>query len=258
MKLVSLSLLVFVGVAVPCRGDYGDSKELKIDFTNAADATKMATWSDPTKITVSKDGLGWDGDRTSCIDGWIETKPIALGLSWEPPYVLTVRFTVQPPARAITLDDGDAYTPDAGDVYLRYSPDRVNWSSWQALDRGQPQTPEERKLQARYYSGYTRVAYRDRSKYTDLLWDHSRLDVPWKGDEEAAVKWILSRDPEFLKKHMPFIGYVAFLYEPFFYGGQRIKSLKAEISYSLGGKNYPPKDSPLMKNRDTAWRFEGK
>ena len=30
--------------------------------------------------------------------------------------------------------------------------------------------------------------------------EYSSLDVPWKSDEEAAVKWILEREPDFFEK----------------------------------------------------------
>jgi hypothetical protein len=81
------------------------------------------------------------------------------------------------------------------------------------------------------------------------------MDVPWKSDEEAAVEWILNRDPEFFGKHIPFIGYAEFLYEGEFRGSQRIQSLKVEISYVLGGLHSPPRDEAAYKNRYVPWRY---
>ena len=37
-----------------------------------------------------------------------------------------------------------------------------------------------------------------------LLSQYSTLDVPWKSDEEATVRWILERNPEFFSKQDPF------------------------------------------------------
>jgi hypothetical protein len=259
MKPISLFLMLYALLAADTSyADIIDFKHLSIDLTNSDDATAKASWSDPNRITVSKDGLGWDGDRVSSMDGWIQTKPIALGMSWRPTYAISVRCAIQPPSREFTLDNGQKSTPDAGDVYVRFSPDRVHWSTWQALERAEPQSADEKKTPGRYYNGTVRVAYRDRSEYSKLLSDYSERDVPWKSDEEAAVKWIIGRDADFFAKHIPFIGYVEFLYEPGFYGGQRIRNFKADISYGMGGMHAIPKDESVTKNRDVPWRFEGK
>ena len=114
-----------------------DAKHIKIDFTNADDAAAKATWSNPDRLTISKDGLGWDGDSAAEFDGWIQTKPLALGLSWRPPYAIQANVAVEPPPQEFKLGNGQSSTPDAGDAYVRYSPDRVHWSNWQVLQRGQ-------------------------------------------------------------------------------------------------------------------------
>ncbi len=233
-----------------------DYKQINIVFTNAADAQMKAKWSEPDKMTVSKEGLGWDGDEAGSRDGWIQTKPVALGLSWRPTYAIVVRAQIQPPPREFTLSNGQKSTGDAGDMYVRYSPDLKHWSSWQALQRGNPQSTEEKKTPARYYSGTIRVPYRERSKYSQLISDYSRMDVPWKSDEEAAVRWLVNRDPDFFAKHIPFIGYAEFLYEGEFRGSQRIELLKVEISYGMGGLHSVPKDEAVYKNRDVPWRYE--
>jgi hypothetical protein len=235
-----------------------DSKQISIAFTNAGDAQTNATWSEPNKITVSKEGLGWDGDATGSRDGWIHTRPLALGLSWRPAYAISVRATIQPPPREFTLSNGQKSTGDAGDMYVRYSPDLKHWSSWQALQRAEPQSVEERKTPGRYYSGTIRVPYRERSEYAQLVSEYSQMDVPWKSDEEAAVQWILNRYPDFFAKHIPFIGYAEFLYEGEFRGSQRLQSLKVEISYGIGGLHSVPRDQAVYKNRDVPWRYEDK
>lgn len=259
MKNAKLLLTLYlVAAATPCRAVILDFHELNIDFTNADDANAKATWSDPQINDIAKNGLGWDGDPAAERDSWIQTKPMALGLSWRPTYAISVRAAVYPPAREFTIANGQKSTPDAGDVYVRYSPDRVHWSNWQALQRAEPQSIEEKKSPGRHYSGTIRVAYKDRSEYSQLLSEYSQKDVPWKSDEEAAVGWILERNPEFFAKHLPFIGYVEFLYEAGFYGGQRIASFKADISYGMGGIHSIPRDSDAQKNRHVPWRFEGK
>jgi len=247
---------VFLVVAPGSYASIEGFQQIKIDFTNPGEAEIKARWSEPDKITVSKDGLGWDGDGAASRDGWIQTKPIALGFSWRPTYAISVRFAIQPPPHEFALQNGQKTTPDAGDVYVRYSPDLKHWSSWQALQRSEPQSLEEKKKPGRYYSGMTRVPYVERNEYSKLVSDYSKMDVPWKSDEEAAVQWILNRDPEFFSKHIPFIGYAEFLFEGGFRGGQRIQSLKAEVSYGMGGMHSPPRDDAVYKNRDVPWRYE--
>jgi hypothetical protein len=128
---------------------------------------------------------------------------------------------------------------------VRYSPDLKHWSSWQCLQRAEAQSNEEKKNPGRYYSGTIRVPCRERSEYGRLLSQYSTLDVPWKSDEEAAVRWMLERDPESFSKQIPFIGYIEFLFEGGFHGGQRIQSLRAEVSYAMGGMHCTPRDAAV-------------
>ena len=222
-----------------------------------ADAQSKVTWSEAEKMTVSREGLGWDGEGPALGAPWIQTKPLAMGLSWRPPNSVTVRVSIEPPPGVFTLDN-EKMTIDAGDVYVRYSPDRKHWSFWQFLQRAEPQSTEEKLRPSRHYSGLIQVPNRERSEYNKLVLDYARMDVPWSSDEEAAVRWILERDPGFFVKHIPFIGYVEFLWEGQLRGGQRIRSFKADLSYGMGGLGGMPPgdDAAVHKNRDGPWRFE--
>ncbi len=258
MKTITLlTALWLVFSCATSRGVIFDCKQLHVVFTNAAEAQAKAAWSEPDKITVSREGLGWDGDAAALRGGWIQTKPVALGLSWRPTCAVSVRARVQPLPGQFTLSDGEKLTGDAGDMYVRYSPDLKHWSSWQALQRTEPESAEEKRTPGRYYGGAIRVPLRERSEYDRLLFEYSQLDVPWQSDEEAAVKWILKRDPDFFAKHIPFIGYAEFLFEGEFRGSQRIQSLKVEISYGMGGLHSLPRDEAVYTNRDDfPWRYQ--
>lgn len=262
MKCISLILsILLVFASLTCHASILEFKQFNIDFTNSADATAKATWSNPEQINVSKNGFGWDGDGSASRDGWIQTKSVALGTSWRPATAATFRVEIQPQVSEITLNNGQKFTPDSGDVYVRYSPDRMHWSSWQALQRAEPRSIQEKEKPGRYFQATIRVPYREQSEYSKLLSDYSKLDVPWKSDEEAAVKWILNLDSDFFSKQIPFIGYVEFLYEGSMHGGKRIQSFKANISYCIGGMHIPPKDESVYKERmspSIPWRFEAK
>jgi len=233
-----------------------DAKQLQVDFANASDAGAKATWSEPDKVTISAAGLGRDGDPASSRDGWIQTKPLAVRLSWRTPYAVSVRVAIHPVPAEFELANGQKSTPYGGDVYVRYSPDLRHWSSWQVLQHAEPQSREEKKNPGRLYSGTARVPYCERNEYSALLQEYAKLDVPWKSDEEAAVRWMLKRDPDLFSKHLPFIGYVQFRFEGGFYGGQRIRSFKAGVSYGMGGMHSPPQDKDAYKKRDNSpWNF---
>lgn len=235
-----------------------DFRRLQIDFTNAADAKNRATWSEPEKLTVSKDGLGWDGEATSSRDGWIQTTPLAVGYSWRAPYGVSVRVAIQPRPVEAVLNNGRKWTPYGGNVFVRYSPDLKHWSSWQVLQSAQPQSTTEKTAPGRLFDGKIQVPNIERNGYCELLREYSRLDVPWKSDEEAAVRWVLKRRPDFFSRHLPFIGYIQFRFESSFHGGQRIKSFRADVSYGMSGVHLPPEDKNAYKSRDSIpWRFVG-
>lgn len=234
-----------------------DFKSLNIDFTNAADAKTKATWSEPDKLAITTNGLGWDGEAASSRDGWIQTIPVALGLSWRPSYAISVRVSIHPKPTEFVLNNGQKTTPYAGDVYVRYSPDSEHWSTWQVLQTSEPQSITEKQNPGRHFSGIIRVPYTDREQYERLISDYAKLDVPWKSDEDAAVRWILEKQPDFFAKHLPFIGYVEFLYECGFRGGQRITSFKADVSCGMGGIHSLPKDKAVYRDRDSKpWSFK--
>ncbi|GEM_PF-680700 len=231
-------------------------KQINIDLTDKADAEAKATWSEPDKITISPAGLGWDGEGDASRDGWIQTKPIALGLSWRPTQGIYTRVSIHPLPQEVALANGQKWIPDSGALYVRYSPDLKHWSSWQVLQRSEPQSTAEKKNPGRHFSGEIRVPYRDQDEYRRLVSDYSRMDVPWKSDEEAAVKWIVARDPEFFAKQIPFIGYAQLMFEGAFRGGLRIQSFKADIFYGMSGLHVPPKDESVYQTRDVPWRYE--
>ncbi|PWU20705.1 MAG: hypothetical protein C5B50_03380 [Verrucomicrobia bacterium] len=250
---LSSIFLSFFFLPLLAQGVIMDFKQLRVEFTNSAEATNKATWAE--SLTITSEGLGWDGESAGVRSGWIETRPLAVGTSWRAPGTVSVRVAVQPAAREITSANGQKSTPDAGDAYVRYSPDKQHWSSWQALQRSQPTNRDDKS--ARCYEAKVSVPERDRAEYGRLLSEYSTLDVPWKSDEEAAVHWILERDPEFFSKQIPFMGYVEFLFEGSFYGGQRVRSFKAEVWAGMSGLHAIPRDQGVYTNRDSPWRFEG-
>ena len=132
MKIFQKAVMTLIAgmLAFPAPASIIDFKEMEIDFTDIIDAAARATWSEPGTITITADGLGWDGEPASSRDGWIRTVPMALGLSWRSPMAISVRVTIQPEPEEFTMSDGQTWTPYQGDVYVRYSADASNWSTW--------------------------------------------------------------------------------------------------------------------------------
>ena len=181
MKLLPV-LFVACAIGIPSAVDASilASKEIDIDFTNPIDASTKATWSKPDKISISKDGLGWEGGEPNAYwDSWIKTEPVALGVSWRTPSAISVRLAIRPRPRELTLNSGQRHTPDIGSAYVRYSPDLEHWSTWQVLQRIEPQSIQEKALPGRFYGGNIQVPSRNRERYQELLQEYARRDVPW-------------------------------------------------------------------------------
>jgi hypothetical protein len=230
--------------------------QFRFDFTKSDEAREQATWSDADKLTITEQGLGWDGAKDASRFGWIELKPLAVGLSWRPAQSVSIRLTVKPVPKTIQLPTGYSTTPQFGRAYARHSPDGKHWSNWQSLR----QEREKDKADAvRTFIGSVDIPRRDRSEYELLSQEYQKLDVPWKSDEEALVDWILTKEPEYFRDHRPFIGYVQILFEQDFYAGQRIDQIDVELGFALDGHQYEPRDKSILKERQSApWRFRAK
>jgi hypothetical protein len=258
MKILSSMAVMIIAClsAASAAASIIDFKVLEIDFTDIIDAAAKASWSEPDIITITVDGLGWDAEPASSRDGWIKTAPMALGLSWRPPMAISIRVTIQPEPQEFTMNNGQSWTPYQGDVYVRYSADASNWSTWQVLQQPDPQTTEVYGP-GRHFYGTVRVPYSEINGYQTLLQQYAELDVPWKSDEDAAARWIVGNDPDFFERQIPFIGYIEFLYEDSFHGSVRLTSFKAEVSYGMSGLHYPPENDDYGDRDSTPWSFRG-
>jgi hypothetical protein len=243
--LILVILCVTPGI---CSAQILGSESLTIDFTKPEDAKKKATWGDRAKLAITDKGLGWDGEQNALREGWIQTQALAVGLSWRAAQSVSVNVVIRPAPRVIKLPNGQQSTPGPGFVFVRHSPDRKHWSSWQFLK-------DVSDKKDRSFSGRVRIPSRDREEYGRLGEEYHKLDVPWKSDEEAFAVWVVKRQPDFFREHKPFIGYVQFLFEESFWGGRRITHFEASASFALNGMASIPRDKDADKDRDMPWRF---
>ncbi|MBI1902806.1 MAG: hypothetical protein HYS13_17040 [Planctomycetia bacterium] len=251
---ISILALLWLAIPIPATAGILGQQSLNVDLTNAKEAKTKVTWSEPERIAITEKGLGWDGETNALRDGWIQTEPLAIGVSWRPAQGSNVRVRVFPLPAEITLPNGQKYTPSAGSMFVRYSPDAKHWSDWQALKHEDDDV--RKKHNAVVFTGVVQVPRRQREEYERQMGAWMKLDTPWSSDEEALVKWIVAAQPDFFQEHKPFVGYVQFLYECGFHGGQRLTKLEAEAGWGVGGVHSIPKDEAVYKDRDVPWRFK--
>ena len=230
------------------------SHQQVIDFTRPDQAAKLATWSDPQHLGCPKEGFGWDGSDRSYRDAWIETEPLAIGTSWRPTQNAGIRIKIQTnyPAIVVTGPDSKAFhTPG---IYVRHSADRVHWSDWQPTDMN-----EDRRMPGTVlYTTRVGVPRRTIETYHAKLREWSRRDdIEWGSDEDEFCRWLVKQEPDYFSKERPFVGYVQFLVETSFHGGQRLTRFEADVSWSAGGIHQPPKGPAAEKRRQSrdAWNF---
>jgi hypothetical protein len=253
-KIIASILLTFSISGNYTNASISGVEELKINFTDANDAKVKATWSEPDKINITEKGLGWDGQANASRDSWVQTIPLAIGLSWRPAQSANITVELKPEIKSIKLPNGQTYTPYIGSMFVRYSPDGKNWSTWQAMEYPKPQG---KAITQRKYTAFVNVPQRKRKDYISYMEKYQKMDVPWVSDEEALVKWIIEQEPQFFNKSMPFVGYVQFLYETSLPANQRITELHARAHFGLSGLHQPPKDKHAYKDRENIpWRFK--
>ncbi len=221
-----------------------------IDLTKPAVAKEKATWGPAERIDITDEGLGWDGMENSSYDGWILTAPVAVGLSWRPLPSFSVQVEMPFSAKEEAWAKDGKYPGWPGNLFARFSPDGVHWSTWQAMAQADGQRGR------RKYAGELGAPERERIEYLHYLREYQKLDVPWKSDEEALVAWILKKEPDFFAHHLPFVGYVQLLWEGSFRGGRRFPSLTMSTGFGISGAHYPARDSEAQRDRHGPWRFK--
>ncbi len=250
-----LSFVLFVSCLLTTEvvgGIMGSSRQV-IDFTQPDQAAGLATWSNPKFLGCTKDGFGWDGEKRSSRDGWLETTPLSIGTNWRPTQNAGIRVKLQTNYPAIVPTGAHGKTFYAPTIYIRYSSDRVHWSDWQQTDMNEdPRAPGEVLYTTRL--GVPRRASQSyRTKFQEW-W--RRDDIAWASDEDEFCRWLVKRNPAYFATERPFVGYVQFLLESSFKGGQRLTQFNADVTWSVSGMHVPAKSSTKEK-RPRGWNFRG-
>jgi hypothetical protein len=243
-----MSALALLAVGDMSRAEVLSGREVLWDFTQPDKVVKLVRWTDTKYLRATAGGLGWDGRGSR--DVTIETsQPAAVGWSWHPVTTVNISAEILPAGEFSFGPNSLTFPVTAGVLYARYSPDGRHWSTWQALDL---QEPRDRRKPRLFFAGTLRVPERARRQYAALLREFAGTDGPIAVDEEAAVAWVLKKEPSFFEKELPFIGYAEFLWETQIRGDQRVQQVKIHLGYSRSGHL----DVPRGHDDVTPWRFQ--
>ncbi|MEQ8762850.1 MAG: hypothetical protein RL885_02915 [Planctomycetota bacterium] len=192
---------------------------LTLDAESRAEAFSLAKGSRQTDAGFELFGA----------ESWLETSPIAGGLSWRPP---------QQAMLSVTLEG--VLEPERVTVSVRYGVDGRHWTKWIPLElvEEKGKTSQPPKWTGRLEAG-------DREAYQEQLEAWLATDTIWQDDEDAACRWIAERDPKFFAKHQPFIGWMqcrVTMKAPVTEKAVvRFKKLKLESIWAVGGLHRSPK-----------------
>lgn len=215
----------------------------------------LEDWGPKKNLSMNAEGLGFDGSVRSSRSGWILSKPIAVSLYHKT--ISSIRMTVTLEGEFGKFhDNGMDVISYPGNIYVRYSPDRVNWTSWMHTNSPINNKYAKGIIKNDKFSYMLSVPKRNRQAYREYLKKYTDLGLQTKSQNghEGLVLWILEQDSDFFKKEMPFIGYVQILYEQDFQGGKRLKNIHVHFGIGVSGLSIFP-----LNNRaelfDTYWRI---
>jgi len=206
-----------------------------LDFTHP-DTVKGRVETFPTDLKMSTKGLGYDEQTPATLPvmHFLTTQPTALGSGWTTVSNVTIHARLK-----VDFKDNGMYA--LGNLYLRYSPDAVHWSTWQNTTGG---TRAHKASLVHTYEGRLSVPDIEQEPYFDLLKQFYKAEPEQTGNEQAAVRWITKRDAHYFEKTLPFIGYIDFLFETSLNSGQHIKSLHCAVIWSYPGLYSGPARGP--------------
>jgi hypothetical protein len=153
-NLVAIVLVPFLFPPAGALAEIKSSTGFTLDLSKPQEAAKKAEWSDPDKIKVTGEGLGWGGrEDKGSRDVWLLTVPIGIGYSWRPTSIASIKATVE----------GDGFDRL---LYARYSADGKCWTTRQQI--------EAAGKRPGVYRGTLRVQYREAARYHQLRLEYAR------------------------------------------------------------------------------------
>jgi hypothetical protein len=221
----------------------------KITFS-AKETRKDITWSDnfflkDTELETK------ELPSNQSQDIWIQTHAFPIGLSWRPP--TGANFSVYFDG---TVNDADQIYKIEPQIFIRYSCDKLNWSTWYSFEK----TDRRSKDGLTIYESRIQLPASAGENYRNLMREWWKTIPLWSSDETEFCEWLSKRDAQFFVTEKPFLGYVQLrLEKPSVNKAQTIKSMTIEYSWSVGGLASIPKDkTKVRKNTGEKWFFEAR
>ena len=247
------NLITFFGLVIlfalgffEIRADILKYGEEKINFATGK-IQKNITWSD--SFSSGETGL-----ETKLLpanqsqDVWIQTHAFPIGLSWRPPQAANFSVSLDG-----SFDEVDPTFPIPPQIFIRYSCDKLNWSTWYSFNPTDKKTKDGLKV----YASKISLPHSAAERYRNLMREWWKTNPVWSSDEHEFCEWLVKKEPDFFAKEMPFIGYVQVRIEKFSVNSaQNIKSMTIGYFWGVGGLQSIPKDkSKVRKNTEDRWFF---
>ncbi|HEX3250699.1 MAG TPA: hypothetical protein VHS05_14810 [Pyrinomonadaceae bacterium] len=233
---ISVFTVLMVLSAITAQAQIFFDKRVEIQF--APDKIPAeATWS--KSVSLNDNGLfSANLPPNTTTEVWVQSQPIPAGILWRPPTFERIKVDVGAGTERFTYLK----------TYVRYSCDRVHWSTWYNLS---PVKTEE-KIATSYEGDLSlpRTAY---APYYAKMAEWWKTNPEWSSDEYELCVWITRQDPEFFSRQFPFIGYIQVRLEGEA-GGMQLKSLSVNLSAAVSGLTSPRIGG--IKSTDEPWSFD--
>lgn len=173
LNFFSIICILFCFVVI--KAEINQSSEERIVF-NTQEIQKKATWS--KGFILTQKGLETEQLKTGNNQNiWIQTDSFPIGLSWRPPTVASFNISF----------DGDISEPI---FFIRYSPDKLNWSTWYETEKTKDVESYKTKISVPYSQG----------RYHKLMREWWKNKPIWGSDENEFCEWLIKKEPDFFKK----------------------------------------------------------
>jgi hypothetical protein len=204
------------------------------------------SWS--ATLSPSAHGLTVGANETSeggvLLENWIQSAPIPASVSWRLPSV--ANFTLD--VRGQDLD-GTSPVPAPVRAFIRYSMDRVHWSTWYLMPRVDGGSGSQRQFRATIH-----LPTGARYEYGVLRNQWLNTSPAWTLDNHEFFVWAAQNRPGFFASEFPFIGYAQVRLEGV-QAGTLVSSLDVEGNGMIGGISMVP-GAQRRATADDPWFFD--
>lgn len=149
----------------------------------------------------------------------------------------------------------DASVSSSPGISIRYSSDKVSWSTWYNFSKSDEKSPDGFGI----YESKIELPQNAYERYFELMRQWRKTRPIWGSDEHEFCEWLTRKEPDFFTKHMPFIGYVQVRIEKMSVRKtQNLKSLTVGYAWRVSGLgSIPDNQSRVRLNTGEKWFFEG-